>query len=190
MRKKLLRFVDAFLVAMIMTGIAAVGWLDDFDAKFSDYLYQKIGEKNSDILVVGIDTETVRNFGSPTIRRSDFAKVIENLNKNSDSRPAVIGIDGVFTGENINDGDGDEKFVKAAAEYKNVVVGSEADFDDENNFTNAEGKKIWKWIPPFQKLLEVAETGHINAVSEPDGSIRKSFLCRARKTFFIFQSDL
>ena len=176
MRKKLLRFVDAFLVALIMTGIAAVGWLDDFDAKFSDYLYQKVGEKNSDILVVGIDTETVRNFGSPTIRRSDFAKVIENLNKNSDSRPAVIGIDGVFTGENINDGDSDEKLVKAAAEYKNVVVGSEADFDDESYFDST-GKKIWKWIPPFQKLLEVAETGHINAVSEPDGSIRKSFLC-------------
>ena len=164
-RKLLLRLADSFLVALLMVLIASSDWLNDFDYKISDNFYQQPGEKSSDIVVIGIDQNTLNHLGpKSSIRRADIAKVIDQLNGDPTTRPAVIGLDIIFTGENAADPEGDKLLVNAAAKYGNVVVASEVDLDDEN--ISAPWDETWTWIPPFSALAAVADTGHINAPNE------------------------
>ena len=167
-RKLLLRLVDSFLVALLMVLIASSDWLNDLDYKISDKFYQHTGEKSPDIVVIGIDQNTLNHLGpKSSIRRRDIAKVIEQLNSDPATRPAVIGLDIIFTGENAADPEGDKILVNAAAQYGNVVVASEVDLDDEDDEDiYAQWGETWTWIPPFSALADVADTGHINAPNE------------------------
>lgn len=183
-RKFFLRIVDALLVGLLITLIAWAGWLDELDLRVSDKFFQKESEKNPDIVVIGIDKVTLNTLGpNSSIRRSDMAKAISYLNNHElNARPAIIGIDGLFTGENFADPEGDRLLVEAAAQYGNVVVGSEANLDDEN-ISSEENKnpyapwdKTWPWIGAFPALDAVTSTGHINAPNEPDGIARHELL--------------
>ena len=165
-QRRLLRLADAFLAAVLFTIIAATGKLDYLDNRLSDRFYQAEGVKSSDIIVIGIDNLTLNNLGpNSSIRRRDMARAIKNLNENPNGRPAVIGIDALFTGENSADPEGDRMLVEAVAQYGNVVVGAEADLDADNIL-----------IPPFYALNEVVDKGHINAPNEEDGVARHEFL--------------
>lgn len=183
-RKFFLRFVDAFLVGLLITLTAWAGWLNEMDLRISDKFFQKESERNPDIIVIGIDKVTLNKLGpNSSIRRRDMAKAITYLNNHEPNvRPAVIGIDGLFTGENSADPEGDKLLVEAAAQYGNVVVGSEADLDEEDDSSEesenlyATWDKIWPWIGAFPELDAVTDTGHINAPNEPDGIARHELL--------------
>ena len=181
-QRRFLRLADAFLAALLFTIIAATGKLDYLDNRLSDRFYQAQGAKSPDIIVIGIDKLTLNNFGPKTsIRRRDMARAIRYLNDNPNGRPAVIGIDALFTGENSADPEGDRMLVEAVEEYGNVVVGSEADLDEENILSEekdpyAPWDKTWLWIAPFPALNAVVDTGHINAPNEDDGVARHELL--------------
>ena len=179
-RKIFLRLTDALLIAVLITALASTDWADEFDYIFSDRFYQHGGEKSSEIIVVGIDRETLNNLGPrESITRRDIAKVIDYLNRDPNARPAVIGFDALFTGENSSDPEGDKILVDAAAKFGNVVVGSEADIDDKifpRNNTFTPWEKTWPMISPFPALNSVVDTGHINAPNEIDGVTRHDLL--------------
>ena len=181
-RKKILHLLDAFLAAAILTAIAATDWTDIPEYMASDKFYQSSSEKSSDIIIIGIDKTTLSKLGpNDSITRSDFAKVINYLNNHDPAaRPAVIGIDGAFTGEKSENSEGDRQLVAAAARYGNVVVASEVNVTHDEP---AEGENIysaweksWEWFPPFPALAESVETGHIHAPDEIDGVARHGLL--------------
>ena len=153
-RRQIFRLADAFLVALLISGLEASGLLDYLDYnRLSDKFYQ----------------------------RRDVAKAISYLNNHDpNARPAVIGLDVLFTGENSADPEGDKLLVAAAAQYGNVVVGSEADFDEadmlEEKIAPYTLDRSWKWIPPFPAFEAVCDTGHIDAPNEEDGITRHELL--------------
>ena len=182
-RKFFLRLVDALLVGLLITLVVGTGWLDEIDLRISDKFFQKESERNPDIIVIGIDKSTLNKLGpNDSIRRRDMAKAITYLNNHvPNERPAVIGIDGLFTGKNSADPEGDKLLAEAAAQYGNVVVGSEADLDEDISLADsenpyAEWDKTWPWIGAFPDLEAVTNTGHINAPNEPDGIVRHELL--------------
>ena len=182
-RKFFLRFADALLVALLITMIAKAGWLDEIDLRICDKFYQEAGEKNSDIVVIGIDKVTLSKLGpNSSISRRDMARAISYLNNNvPNERPAVIGIDALFTGENPADTEGDSLLVDAASQFGNVVIGSEADLDAEvfsleNSNPFASWNKTWPLISSFPALDAVVDIGHINAPNELDGITRHDLL--------------
>ena len=174
--KKFLRLADALLIALVITALAATDWADEFDNIFSDKFYQHAGEKNPDIIVVGIDLRTLNTLGTlESIKRRDIAQVIDFLNRDPNARPAVIGLDILFTGKNLSDPEGDKLLVESAAKFGNVVVGSEADITDDLA-DETPWAQSWPFIPPFTELANVVETGHIDAPNEIDGIARHELL--------------
>lgn len=175
------RWIYALTAALLLTAIVASGWLDDLDYRISDRFYQTGNEKSSDIVVLGIDKITLSKLGpTSSLTRAHFAQAVEYLNNhNPAARPAVIGIDVLFTGDNSADPEGDRRLAAAAAQYGNVVVASEADVVDDD-FSTVDPYDVWSqtwtWIPPFAALAAVADTGHINAPNEDDGIVRHDLL--------------
>lgn len=167
-------------IAFLISAIAATNCLEEFDYRVSDLLYQRPGEISSDIVVVGIDSKTLEKLGplSSWLRR-DIPKVITYLNENDPSaRPAVIGLDFLFTGENPQTHEVDKHFAEVVAKYGNVVVASAVIIDDEylNDDSFDLWDKTWKWDSPFEELVAVADTGHICEPYDADGLVRHQLL--------------
>ena len=176
-RNKVWHLIDAFFIAMLLT-LLAVSCRDNTDGRFSDRFYQHVGKKNPDIVVIGIDNRTISKMGPrSSIRRRDIAQAINFLNHDPNSRPAVIGLDILFTGENPDDPEGDKILAEACAKYKNVVTAAEVDVNDDSVADeDAVWAENWEMIPPYPALEKVADIGHINAPNESDGIVRHDLL--------------
>lgn len=169
------------LLAVAVTAVIALGWLNAADNAVSDALYQRAGPASRDIVVVGIDQVSLDTLGPMPWPRNYMAEAITFLNNaDPDARPAVIGIDVLYTGENRNDPVADAQLANAAAQYGNVVVASAAIYGNE--MTDAEGifsvhsRGVLGWDAPYEALKQAADTGHINAMADTDGILRHALL--------------
>lgn len=166
-------------IAFFISAIAATGWLDELDDRVSDWLYQRHGAISPDIVVVGIDSKTLDRLGPlPLWLRKEMPKVIAYLNEDPSTRPAVIGLDFLFTGYNAQAPDVDDNFAEVVAKYGNVVVASDVIENEEYSEDDpyAVWNKTWTWDAPFAKLLSVADTGHICEPYDKDGVTRHQLL--------------
>lgn len=165
-------------IAFIVSLIAATNLFDEVDYRVSDGIYQNHGEVNSDIIVIGIDSETLNKLGPPlSWLRRDMPKVITYLNEHDpQARPAVIGLDILFTGENSQAPEIDKQLVETVARYDNIVVASDVDETDSSDDPYARWNKAWPLDPPFAALTAVVDTGHICFPFDADGLIRHQLL--------------
>ena len=108
------KWLTAFLMAVVLTAVAASGLLDRADRTVSDSIYQKTGSASNNIIVIGIDQASLDALGPLPWPRSYMAEAIRYLNNSDpDCRPAVIGIDVLYTG-NSADPDIDRQLLNAA----------------------------------------------------------------------------
>ena len=178
--KKLgLRLLDSLLAAAIVTAIAIMGWLDNLDNITSDWLYQESVESSSDIVIIGIDSATIDKLGKfSSWDRREIAKAINYLNNNDpNARPAVIGIDVMFSGEDSYNLEDDKQLAEAASKYKNVVVASVAAVNTQSLENDSDPyAKTWTWERPFNELEKVVDTGNIWGPDDDDGIVRHGII--------------
>ena len=175
------RFLFALLAAAVLTAVAASNLLYTADNAVSDRLYQESGPDNRDIVLFGIDQETVAALGPVTNLRGAMAQVIETLNADPENRPAVIGIDLMFTGENRDAPEADERLAAAAAKGGNVVVAADAKLGRaytaaENGAFTVGEQAVLSWYEPYEGLSGAAACGHVNAAMDRDGFFRHARL--------------
>ena len=175
------KWLTAILLAALLTAVIASGVLYHADQSVSDRIYQKTGSTSSNIVVIGLDEASIDALGPLPWPRSYMAEAISYLNNaDPDSRPAVIGIDVLYTG-NSADQDIDRQLVNAAGQYGNVVLASAAVFgseasSDENGIYHINERSIQGFDAPFDELAQAASYGHINAMADADGIFRHALL--------------
>lgn len=172
------RLLFALIAAVLLAGLSFYAVPDAADNTVSDLLYQHAGTPGADIAVIGIDQASLNVLGPLPWPRSRMAQAIENLNADPQSRPAVIGIDVLYTEEGA-DSESNRLLADAAAQYGNVVFASYFSFSDAladsgSGFFTA-GTDL-QYFGPFPALAEVSSTGHINAQEDTDGILRHAFL--------------
>ncbi len=180
MNKKWTRVIVSLVAAVIITGVSALGLLDNAERAACDAFYQKTGMPSEDIIVVGMDQASVDELGPMPWPRSYMAEVIDILCADPETAPAVIGLDVLYTGENPDDPDSDLYLTEAAANAGCVVVASAAQFGselvEEGDDFAMNDKAVVGWDEPFPALAAETETGHINAMSDTDGILRHILL--------------
>ena len=168
--------VWALLAVLAMTMFCASGILNKTDLALSDLWYQEAQASSGDIVLVSIDQTALDRYGPfQEWNRSVLADVISTLNAAEDCRPAVIGIDVLYTGHSKTEED--EALVKAAGQYGNVVLAVAAEYtsgirEDENGEFYYDDLYIAGLDEPFEELKAVTSQGHINAMYDIDGIIR------------------
>jgi HD-GYP domain-containing protein (c-di-GMP phosphodiesterase class II) len=149
------------MVLLFLTG--ALGRLEN---QAQDRLYRDFILTDPDIVVFGIDEETLIEFGpfqSWTRRR--MADAISILNSDPEWKPAVIAVDILYAGES-NDPEADQALVRAAEEGGNVIFGAMASFDSYGDVKTFEKS--------FGALDRVSGYGLVNAYTDPDGIVRRA----------------
>jgi adenylate cyclase len=154
---------------------AGGGPLFNADMTVSDMLYQRPAAISGEVVVIGIDEQSLNDFGPFPWPRDILAMVTEELNRDADNRPAVIGLDILFTGGSVPEADA--YLAEAAGEYGNVVVamaamyGSSVEVTPNDKFF-IKRNVVTAFDEPFTQMKKAAEQGHINALLDVDGILR------------------
>lgn len=166
--------------AALFTMAAAAGLFYRLDAPLCDLLYQERRTADSRIAVVGIDEAALEALGPfQSWDREIMARVLEYLNASPEARPAVIGLDVLYSGE--MDPAGDDRLARAAAAGQNVVTAAAAGFGRTVDFREdgtaaADDFSILSHEEPYKALKAGTVQGHINAMYDQDGILRRALL--------------
>ena len=175
-RKTALRLAVSAGMALIACVLGAFGLFYTPDNRVTDVLYQRRGSPSGEIAVIGIDPDVLERLGYPMQwSRGEMARVIHHLNSDPENRPAVIGIDMLFSAESRTDPEGDRELAEACAEYGNVVVAGWANYGtkvvrDADSWALVHG--VTGWEEPYALLGESAIVAHANAVTDADRILR------------------
>ncbi|AEI40196.1 CHASE2 domain-containing protein [Paenibacillus mucilaginosus] len=133
-------------------------------------------EPHEDILVVAIDTQSIKEIGPYPWDRSVYADLIERMEAGG---AKVIAFDIELYTESSSGGDG--RLAEALAKYDNIIVPSHADVESrlqrstlirEGEPLRAEGA-----VDPIPAFRKVWNRAHINATfDDTDGTIRSNWM--------------
>ncbi len=145
------------------------------DLSCQDLLYQKAQVTSGDIVIVGIDERAMDELGPYTEWGRDIiAATIDTLNVSEDVRPAAIGVDVLYLGE--NDPEADAYLAEVAGRYGNVVTACAAEFGSGVVDDTLDTFAILNFSEPFEALRQGTTQGHINAMFDTDGVFRHPLL--------------
>ena len=174
-------FAIIFLILTVLyTTAVYYKLINRADKWIQDALYQKPQAISGQVIVIGIDDETLEHFGAyNTWDRSIMASALEELAADPDSKPAVVAIDTLYVGN--TDPEVDERLSKAAENLGNVIVASVGVFgsgyiEDESGKLQMHGHLVYSYEEPYKELLDVTRQGHINAMYDMDGILRHALL--------------
>ena len=113
-KKRLLLYILAML-------IVSLGFLIDvlelIDLRLIDKFYQRPKPCNEDVIILGIDDESLSHLGRWPWKRNVIAQALELLKKGD---PAAVGVDIIYSERSQSPAD-DEALVKAAEGFKGLV---------------------------------------------------------------------
>ena len=164
--------------ALLFTLICGSSLLVSLDQRLGDALYQSPQTVSGDIVIIGIDDRTQREFGNYSDwDRHVIAQALEVLASDPEKKPAVVAIDDLFSEKSEPDAD---NHLADAASKLYVITGSCVRYetvqnvDDNNNYSTS--YSAVSYYPPYELLRQVAREGHINAVFDTDGFMRHGLL--------------
>ena len=169
----------SILAAALVTAIIALGPLHRVDRWVQDALCQQPGVTSPDIVLIGIDEETLEEFGPFGANyRTVMAMLLEKMAADPDQRPAVVALDILYDGESGTSGDA--RLAAAAEKLGCVVTSSMAVFGEEivweDGHARSRSSAAVDIVQPYEALRAVTEQGHINVMLDRDGILRHAML--------------
>lgn len=153
------------------------GVLQTLEYQLQDHRYQTGGLVSPEIYVIGIDEETLMEYGAwQSWGREKMAELITLLNSDEEAAPAVIGVDVGYFG---NSGEAEDTALAEAASIRDNVVmtsyvtfGTKIEEQGEASFAVSEGVQTCEI--PYPELAEQVSWGFSNVPLDPDGIVRHS----------------
>ncbi|MBO4926117.1 MAG: SpoIIE family protein phosphatase [Clostridia bacterium] len=173
------KYLIPLLAAAAVTALAAVGVLYRMDKWTQDWLFQQRGVPSRDIVLIGIDEETLSELGpyGPNYR-SVMAFALEKLASDPEMLPAAVAIDVLYEGESGSQAD--EKLAQAAEKLGCVITAAMAEYGDviqwENGRAVSWSTSVIGYVEPYDRLRDATVQGHINAMADKDGVLRHALL--------------
>ena len=152
----------SLIISIFVVMLMIAGFLGTWETKISDAFYSP-SKTLDDIVIISIDDDSIRELGLLPWPRSNYAKVINQINQSS-----VIGIDIIFDLETDTEND-----TTLADSIKNasVVLGLEY-----TSFTFINEKLYGENLLKPNAILGAPgvdfETGFVNLYQDPDGVVR------------------
>ncbi|NHN31236.1 CHASE2 domain-containing protein [Paenibacillus agricola] len=166
------------LVVLICLVFLVLGlWKVLSDQVFDINMKQSMnGAPHEDILVIGIDTESIKSVGPYPWDRKVYAQMISQLET---AGAKVIAFDIELYTDSTKP-ESDKILAEELAKHKNIIIPSHADLegDFDRSTTVKAGELIMarntdQPIPMFQKSVHKA---HVNATFDSDGVVRSNWL--------------
>ncbi|HYE81343.1 MAG TPA: adenylate/guanylate cyclase domain-containing protein [Clostridia bacterium] len=140
--------------------------LSGLESSAGDTVYKSRKPTDTRIVLITIDDESLDMLGQWPWPRSYHAELLNLL---AQGKPAVIGIDLIFS--EASDPEEDALLSEAIRNAGNVVLASYGNFEGTAKAGSLTPVSI---VEPLELLSQYASSGHINVFPEDDGIIRKA----------------
>ncbi len=168
-----------FLVVIVIISVLLIFFnpLYSADSFITDHLYTRLSGTDRRIVIVGIDEETLSEYGNFNLwSREKTAELIERLYGDKENAPAIVGLDILFSDK--YDESGDEHLVEAIKSANaDIVAGTNIVYRGRTQ-KDSKGKLFFNkdYIDnvemPFEELNEVVIPGFTNECIAGDGYVR------------------
>jgi len=177
------KILMAFLLSSLFTSIVLLDlrWeklnlLTVLDLTFSDMMYQQREAFSGEVVLIGIDSNSMKEYGRWPWTRDVMAMAYEALNSDPEMRPAAIGTDVLF----IDPGDmyDDAYLVEMASIEKNIVLACKGEIEkylevsEDGSTVIFHNYYVTNFEQPFPELREVTNIGTINSMYDEDSRLR------------------
>jgi len=170
------KILMAFVLASLMTGAVVQNLLTVLDLTVSDALYQQRAAFSGEVVLIGIDSNSLNEYGVWPWTRDVMAMAFEALNSDTDLRPAAIGVDVLYI--DPSDPYDDAFLVEMASIENNIVLackgefGTYFDISEDGMTVMRDDYRVTKFEQPFPALRDVTHIGTINSMYDPDSRLR------------------
>lgn len=139
----------------------------DIDYLIEDTLYQRQGTAPQDIVIVGIDDESLDHMGRWPWNRTVHGSLLQKIDEGG---PRAIGLDVLF----LEEAEEDEDFALSLSKLsQKPVLASYASLDDYAPRGRIRARDLHR---PIDGLLPYVDIAHINTLPEDDGIVRRTVL--------------
>ena len=163
-----------FAVVLILV-LVVFPVLAPLEYRVQDSVFQEPGLIHPDIVIFGIDEHALATFGVWPWPRHVLAEAINILNTYDDWRPAVIGIDAVFSEYTYFFPEHDHLLAEAVRNAGNVVLASHVLVGLDRDVLTLE-PTVLAYLTPISYLRPYVSYGLVNAITDDDGVIRNALL--------------
>lgn len=151
----------AILLILVVFGHALL-FKSRIDFLLQDFFYQRQSPVSTELVIVGVDEETLDVLGRWPFPRRYHAELIKII---GEGEPTAIFMDFIFSEES----DEDDLFLAALESFDRVLIPSYGVLDTHSR----EGQVLVnRWIHPTPEIKERSISAHINTVPDKDGIIR------------------
>ena len=176
MKRHLYKTVFLIVIAVIFL-FAVFDLLYPADMFLTDHLYSRLDGPVNNIIIIGVDEETLSGYGNFTLwSREKLAELLNKLYEDETNAPCVVGLDFILTDHYDDSAD---TALAEAIKGRDVVIGTNIVYRGAVE-TDKNGKKyfnkghIYNVEMPYEELNEAAETGFTNEYIASDGYVRYS----------------
>lgn len=177
--KKLLYILPNILLTLFAFLITLARFPKEPEILAEDALFQHPSAIPTDIKIIAIDEATLAKLGPYSQwDRSYFAELIEILNSDPDAKPALIGMDIIFSGENGSDGE--KRLAEAVKNSVDVVLASKLETETKavkNESINSYEiiSSVSGEVTAYSALSEVCDSGFTNIILDEDSYVRRIY---------------
>ena len=169
----------SLVLSIALTTFIGAGLIQRPDKWVQDSLYQRPSTPSSDIVIIGIDEDSLAELGPyNTWDRSIMASALDVLGQDPDSMPCVVAVDTLYISE--TDSECDSRLVQSAANLNNIIFASAATYGTSYDYVDGvmtpNTYSVLNYETPFEALSNVTYVGHINAMEDIDGIMRHALL--------------
>ena len=120
--KKHVYTICVIAAALFMALMSFLDPLYSVDTYITDHVYSRLNGTDPRIVIVGIDEETLNEYGNFTVwSRGKLAELIDKLYEDEENAPAVVGLDFILT-DKLNEADDAALASAASKEGRDVIV--------------------------------------------------------------------
>ena len=162
---------ERLLLAVLLGGLAALilqqGWLWRWDQLLYDAQLQLLaGPASEDVVIIGVDEQSLAAFGRWPWRREIHASLLDRLAK---EKPRVVAFDIIFAEPDPSNPRGDRLLAEAIGRSGKVVLPVLME-------QRVQGGMPTETLPHPQFAEQAAAMGHVHVELDPDGIARRLFL--------------
>ncbi len=168
------KIIISLLGAAVISVFFSLSFFVQTANSLSDAVYLSHETPSSEIILIGMDNRAIEKYGSMPWDRQIMAQAVDKLCESEENKPAVIGIDALYTTQTNEQSDA--MLANAVENAQNVVLASNIYFDSElvleGNAFYMDGFEAISIEQPIEALNNVAKIGHANAMFDADGILR------------------
>lgn len=167
---KKIKLVTLVFLSIIISILIGFGVLEDFEHLTYDSLLSESNENTNDVIIVGIDDESIAQLGRYPWDRDVYATLVDNL---AEGGVAAVGFDIIFS---ELQGVQDDVFAESIGNTDSVILASTGELSGEVSSSD-EGNALLAdyFYYPNDVLLEGEPTvGFINTLTDSDNVVRKA----------------